>query len=89
MTLTGKWAKDRTGTLVMKWTEDQGPMPNPQPRRPAQESRTRNHERRATGPVVVAMLPASPLPETSAASRAPHAHAGTASSVNSGLGSHV
>jgi hypothetical protein len=30
MTLTCKWAKDRTGALVMKWTEDEGPMPKPQ-----------------------------------------------------------
>jgi hypothetical protein len=68
MTLTCKWAKDRTGALVMKWTEDEGPMPTPQPPRPAQESRTRNHERRATGLVLGAMLPASLIPEAAACS---------------------
>lgn len=38
MTLTCKWVKDRTGALVMNWG-DQGPMPMPQTRRPAQESK--------------------------------------------------
>jgi hypothetical protein len=46
MTLTGKWVTDRTGALVMMWTGDEGPMPRPQTRRPAQESSTPNHERR-------------------------------------------
>ena len=68
MTLTCTWAKDRTGVLVMKWTGDEGPMPKPQPRRPAQESRTRNHKRRPTGLVLGAMLPASPVPEAAACS---------------------
>ena len=39
MTLTCTWVKDRTGALVMNWTEDEGAMPKPQTRRPAQESK--------------------------------------------------
>ena len=38
MTLTCTWVKDRTGALVMNWG-DNGPMPKPQTRRPAQESK--------------------------------------------------
>ena len=75
MTLTCKWAKDRTGALVMKWTGDEGPMPKPQPRRPAQESGTRNHERGPTGLVLGAILPASLIPQAPAANMAPSARA--------------
>jgi hypothetical protein len=75
MTLTCKWGKDRTGALVMKWTEDEGPMPKPQPWRPAQEPSTRDHERRATGLVLSAMLPALLIPEAPAANMAPNARA--------------
>jgi hypothetical protein len=75
MTLTCKWAKDGTGALVMKWTGDEGPMPKPQPRRPAQESNTRNYERGLTGLVLGAILPASLIPEAAAANMTPNARA--------------
>ena len=75
MTLTCQWATDRTGALVMNWTKDQGPLPKPQPRRPAQESRTRHHERPPAGLVLGAMLPASRIPEAAAANTAPNARA--------------
>jgi hypothetical protein len=37
MTLTGKWTKDRTGALVMKWTGDEVSMMYEESRRTRSE----------------------------------------------------
>lgn len=38
MTLTCKWVKDRSGDLVMKWTEDEVPVMKPETRTLTRES---------------------------------------------------
>jgi hypothetical protein len=72
MTLTCTWVKDPAGALVMTWTADEAPLP--QPRNAAASHRnpsTRHHEPRATGLVPGAMLPAWHLPEMAAANTVP------------------
>ena len=73
MTLTCKWAKDRTGDLIMKWTEDEVSMMKSETRRLTKNPTTPDHEHRATGPVFGAMLPAWLTPKALAADTVPDA----------------
>ena len=72
MTLICKWVKDPAGGLVMKWTRDEAPMPEPLNTAASRRNPgTRNHQPRATGLVLGAMFPAWLIPKPPAAETAP------------------
>ena len=76
MTLTCTWAKDPAGALVMTWTADEAPLPQPRnAAAPRRNPSTRHHEPRATGLVPGAMVPAWHIPQIAAANAMPAASA--------------
>lgn len=76
MTLTCTWVKDLAGALVMTWTADEVPLPQPRnAAAPHKNPRTRHHQPSATGLVPGTMLPAWRIPNPTATNRAPTARA--------------
>ena len=76
MTLTCTWVKNQAGALVMTWTADEAPLPQPRDATaPHKNPRTRPHQPSAAALIPGAMLPAWHMPEPAAANTVPAAGA--------------